>query len=182
MRSAFQSTLSVRRTTGSQSNQSRATLFQSTLSVRRATYRMRDFDDSIMISIHALRKESDEWTVDIPGEQSRFQSTLSVRRATPAARKAFSKALFQSTLSVRRATGSRQAVGRAHDISIHALRKESDRPSAPGCLADLISIHALRKESDHWPRTAMTTARTTISIHALRKESDACRPAWISDC
>ena len=35
--------------------------------------------------------------------------------------------LFQSTLSVRRATRQVDHAAIAHDISIHALRKESDR-------------------------------------------------------
>ena len=34
------------------------------------------------------------------------------------------------------------------DISIHALRKESDEQSATVQHLDYISIHALRKESD----------------------------------
>ena len=33
-------------------------------------------------------------------------------------------------------------------ISIHALREESDRASAGGFFVFLISIHALREESD----------------------------------
>ena len=55
---------------------------------------------------------------------------------------------FQSTLSVRRATHEREPLREAVQISIHALRKESDhnRPQADWTL--LISIHALRKESD----------------------------------
>ena len=39
---------------------------------------------------------------------------------------------------------------RARRISIHALRKESDRaPRFGGAVSAGISIHALRKESDH---------------------------------
>ena len=34
------------------------------------------------------------------------------------------------------------------DISIHALRKESDESAESKCLLKYISIHALRKESD----------------------------------
>ena len=57
------------------------------------------------------------------------------------------------------------------DISIHALRKESD--VAASCLRAefAISIHALRKESDS--TCAKATMPEHISIHALRKESDA---------
>ena len=56
-----------------------------------------------------------------------FQSTLSVRRATA---KCIAHhlliCLFQSTLSVRRATPVDFAVLEIHNISIHALREESD--------------------------------------------------------
>ena len=37
---------------------------------------------SVVISIHALRKESDELVVSSISSQQKFQSTLSVRRAT----------------------------------------------------------------------------------------------------
>ena len=57
------------------------------------------------------------------------------------------------------------------EISIHALRKESDILDiifSPNYL--VISIHALRKESDHVLGPA--GGLDGISIHALRKESD----------
>ena len=101
----FQSTLSVRRATCAIISNRHTILFQSTLSVRRATglapvvqrlqlisihalreesdtaYRS-DLRDEIVISIHALREESDStFEVGLP-VQSAFQSTLSVRRAT----------------------------------------------------------------------------------------------------
>ena len=57
-----------------------------------------------MISIHALRKESDEYGLKL-GDFDEFQSTLSVRRATGICRSSPWLPL----------------------ISIHALRKESDR-------------------------------------------------------
>ena len=78
--------------------------------------------------------------------------------------------VFQSTLSVRRATGNIGYNRQNVLISIHALRKESDRcHSQPPCNRG-ISIHALRKESDriHEPNLGVLG----ISIHALRKESD----------
>ena len=57
------------------------------------------------------------------------------------------------------------------DISIHALRKESDVRVGHGSHRRLISIHALRKESDlRW--TGRIHGNLRISIHALRKESD----------
>ena len=58
--------------------------------------------------------------------------------------------LFQSTLSVRRATFiPNYLISSDFVISIHALRKESDRLSKSRHAAfTFISIHALRKESD----------------------------------
>ena len=63
-------------------------------------------------------------------------------------------------------------------ISIHALRKESDL--VPVGLRDLlpISIHALRKESDRGHINE--DSNRVISIHALRKESDGISPVWKS--
>ena len=78
------------------------------------------------------------------------------------------------------------------DISIHALRKESDLHTVFGVPAFDISIHALRKESDLSAmqdayrsifQSTLSVRRATfrlkfnlhtegISIHALRKESD----------
>ena len=55
--------------------------FQSTLSVRRATWNLKDERRFLIISIHALRKESDHLQTHILCTQV-FQSTLSVRRAT----------------------------------------------------------------------------------------------------
>ena len=100
--------------------------FQSTLSVRRATEDRGILFRVLMISIHALRKESD-----------------ATANAMPAIR------LFQSTLSVRRATQANQINGYEGDISIHALRKESDGEHVGQHRQVHISIHALRKESDH---------------------------------
>ena len=58
------------------------------------------------------------------------------------------------------------------DISIHALRKESDVLTTEDFFFCWdISIHALRKESDEVFR--VTAGLGAISIHALRKESDA---------
>ena len=58
-----------------------------------------------------------------------------------------------------------------YEISIHALRKESD-PFRQFLVREFkISIHALRKESDRLFR--IHRLEFLISIHALRKESDA---------
>ena len=56
------------------------------------------------------------------------------------------------------------------NISIHALRKESDQDGARQAIGLKISIHALRKESDQ--RRVHSGRTDSISIHALRKESD----------
>ena len=103
----FQSTLSVRRATYRPGGL--ATIFQrfqSTLSVRRATVLDIIYEDSSIISIHALREESDTEIHQIKCTQLGFQSTLSVRRAT----------LYMYY-------GDCQL----YWISIHALREESDR-------------------------------------------------------
>ena len=78
---------------------------------------------------------------------------------------------FQSTLSVRRATWVQANMPNIISISIHALRKESDRLALLTAVSRDISIHALRKESDFLG--GMDTKYDIISIHALRKESDA---------
>ena len=57
--------------------------------------------------------------------------------------------LFQSTLSVRRATYRNKFTNDVGQISIHALREESDSPSYDCAIWQYsISIHALREESD----------------------------------
>ena len=101
-----------------------------------------------VISIHALRKESDDSQRGFAGISEAFQSTLSVRRATATSIALGEPLAFQSTLSVRRATSCPTVFSASCQISIHALRKESDRVlfQLPP-LVD-ISIHALRKESD----------------------------------
>ena len=59
-----------------------------------------------------------------------------------------SSSIFQSTLSVRRATRLMLMAWLRLDISIHALRKESDLSNTSDDTESVISIHALRKESD----------------------------------
>ena len=170
-RRVFQSTLSVRRATGSRQPRMRIMfVFQSTLSVRRATG---DGPRPVMrlrISIHALREESDvvrEWsgrservfqsTLSVrrathsqayPSWLSTFQSTLSVRRATATGGHARELNLFQSTLSVRRATMvTATSRGNPSFQSTLSVRRAT-RQDAPTLAAQVISIHALREESD----------------------------------
>ena len=79
----------------------------------------------------------------------KFQSTLSVRRATLIGITTALKDLFQSTLSVRRATPSKYMHTSSVQISIHALREESDSGGGWSTRRmEQISIHALREESD----------------------------------
>ena len=101
--------------------------------------------------------------------------------------------IFLSTLSVRRATAFRHRREHRHDISIHALREESDPCATLRCSHQTIYIHALRVVCAHnrklLPRppkiflSTLSVRRATktivykamdrlISIHALREESD----------
>ena len=131
--SIFQSTLSVRRATHDGHSTVGGSIFQSTLSVRRATPEHPEGHARNMISIHALRKESDRLWNHHASHHQRFQSTLSVRRATGSPYFAIVQFVFQSTLSVRRATRLMLMAWLRLDISIHALRKESDCPPLPHC-------------------------------------------------
>ena len=146
---------------------------------------------AVVISIHALREESDRmWSYGL--STTKFQSTLSVRRATDTTAMLSKLVEFQSTLSVRRATSLRRVTADETRISIHALREESDfahegfqtvvtfqstlsvRRATHTCGRPIgfpgISIHALREESD--PSTNRRWDAREISIHALREESD----------
>ena len=168
--SIFQSTLSVRRATHDGHSTVGGSIFQSTLSVRRATPEHPEGHARNMISIHALRKESDRLWNHHASHHQRFQSTLSVRRATGSPYFAIVQFVFQSTLSVRRATGLVVGAFVGDGISIHALRKESDQAADHVGHQLHISIHALRKESDACRLAG--NGSVLISIHALRKESD----------
>ena len=145
----FQSTLSVRRATYLNAILQTQAKFQSTLSVRRATiYQKRDYRLH-MISIHALREESDLTLLLMSVFSKEFQSTLSVRRATW-----YCKFIDCCSwhFNPRSPWGERQSIwlpARAYrSISIHALREESDTVISLLLLASKISIHALREESD----------------------------------
>ena len=100
--------------------------FQSTLSVRRATIAHFCSKVNIIISIHALREESDPPITNRGVISTQFQSTLSVRRATT-----------QWVYNISTVK-----------ISIHALREESDSTDWLLSTKGGISIHALREESD----------------------------------
>ena len=72
---------------------------------------------------------------------------------------------------MRRATISDGQGHYSDDISIHALREESDSRCKQRNRNILISIHALREESDQGQYTKAPDV-SIISIHALREESD----------
>ena len=101
-----------------------------------------------LISIHALRKESD-WYLAQTGKDSNI-SIHALRKESDRwfVIDCISHNVFQSTLSVRRATAQELGQLTRIQISIHALRKESDKHDGRRVLVVRISIHALRKESD----------------------------------
>ena len=99
----FQSTLSMRRATASETIDKADGIFQSTLSMRRAIMRYGTLTLSML-----------------------FQSTLSMRRAMRTIDDTLEKHLFQSTLSMRRATQHARIRQVSDRISIHALHEESD--------------------------------------------------------
>ena len=76
---------------------------------------------------------------------------------------------FQSTLSVRRATAAFVDKRRYINISIHALRKESDAGFDTVQLLGGISIHALRKESDFSTISAIVTLGVFQSTLSVRR-------------
>ena len=124
-----------------------------------------------VISIHALREESD-WA--IPTAKLTpvvFQSTPSARRATCNSGLLHFRQKFQSTPSARRATPGRAYFIPAERISIHALREESDMGQM--CR----SSRSLQFQSTPSARRATDVVELVqkhegISIHALREESD----------
>ena len=101
-----------------------------------------------------------------------FQSTLSVRRAT-CRRKARRRhpLWFQSTLSVRRATVGKCCKESPNNISIHALREESDWMMLVVFLglSEFQSTLSVRRATVDYINVGLAV---DISIHALREESD----------
>ena len=172
--------------------------------MRRATKFGKDKSDAFIISIHALREESDTTISRYILLCSKFQSTLSARRATGesslavlveykfqstlSARRATSiifgtldiiNITFQSTLSARRATavcGRRPIFFFAFQSTLSARRATITPLGGQGGL--IISIHALREESDRKNAMQMRVV-SIISIHALREESDLSLACWL---
>ena len=129
----------------------------------------------IWISIHALREESDDVKRAEAVFKRSFLSTPSARRATaPPSKNGQTGGYFYP----RPPRGERRHIITprlfCQEISIHALREESDADNKlRAILASDISIHALREESDD--DGVKVKVDNIISIHALREESDILR-------
>ena len=172
--------------------------FQSTLSVRRATRGYnRLHQESIIISIHALREESDLLDVDsnsysdinfnprspwgerlseeVKLKQAPTISIHALREESDQVRQSTGllTVIFQSTLSVRRATlNDSTAVKLLNDISIHALREESDLIQASENQRLSLNFNPRSPWGERRQKWFYAFINKVISIHALREESD----------
>ena len=145
--------------------------FLSTPSARRATRFPAAPDDSIVISIHALREEGDVRTRSRCLHQMYFYPRPPRGGRLPGAAPAdgrqnisihalreegdrfalpfrFPPIKFLSTPSARRATKRLEGLTPIQKISIHALREEGDEPCVGHQQPSAISTHALREEGD----------------------------------
>ena len=123
------------------------------------------------ISIHALREESDPVVWGIPLSPC-FISIHALREESDTEQQTRIVELepFQSTLSVRRATTpSHSSPSKAIFQSTLSVRRATRHP-LHAIRPRGISIHALREESDFQLLNHATLLK--ISIHALREESD----------
>ena len=150
-----------------------------------------------VISIHALRGESDPWLLPLRSSTHNFNPRPPRGGRPKCTLVVVGGHRFQSTPSARRATAVKRSTSTAVFISIHALREEGDNrpagvgpvrpyfnPRPPrggrrrilqhGASLEDISIHALREEGDF----AMMSLKPGlgISIHALREEGDGPKP------
>ncbi len=132
-------------------------------------------DNSICISIHALREESDSPS---------FVRSLSPNISIHALREESDRVkgmqgvqlpqTFQSTLSVRRATCFvLKLLPNCFNISIHALREESDIPVLLWFLL-LVLFQSTLSVRRATAKKGQSMQTSIISIHALREESDFC--------
>ena len=107
---------------------------------------------SALISIHALREESDRGQ-----ELHRHGEDISIH------------ALREESDQTSGGLASEQT------ISIHALREESDQGNAEGERRERISIHALREESDHSMRRSRSLVlpfQSTLSVRRATRDYD----------
>ena len=155
---------------------------------------MVDFSRSTLISIHALREESDRNCSSSTWSNWTFQSTLSVRRATcysdnicagclisiHALREesdtflpciSSNSLLFQSTLSVRRATRHyKYAIPDVPQFQSTLSVRRATKLHMVCCSAQLFqSTLSVRRATRAF---SSLSAFSSISIHALREESD----------
>ena len=151
-------------------------VFQSTPSARRATSRSLPAPaPPVYFNPRPPRGERRDRAADCAVAQL-FQSTPSARRATGVWRTTPASNTFQSTPSARRATRHVRRDGGQANISIHALREESDtygRMLVPSCVK-FQSTPSARRATVH---LCVRLPLKGISIHALREESDAIPPA-----
>ena len=146
------------------------------------------------ISIHALREEGDAKATEIEVEILNFypRPPRGGRRVSGCEHHNLGR--FLSTPSARRATGQHGGALRNHDISIHALREESDLPvlpeqpigneflSTPSARRATSAVNSTR-HTDRFLSTPSARRATyqpivgkgfkNISIHALREEGDS---------
>ena len=126
-----------------------------------------------VISIHALREESDAPRSAPSTLRTVFLSTPSARRATLISLSIVMAAeIFLSTPSARRATVAEALFPEDLKISIHALREESDSDpnGGKGKACKFLSTPSARRATDP---SDLYIKHGRISIHALREESDA---------
>ena len=147
-RSAFLSTLSLRRATRRDANiwHRRLYFYPRSPCGERPTY-VFVITPTPWISIHALLAESDRSKPLSRQRPSKFLSTLSLRRATRRRPVYTAIDAFLSTLSLRRATTSLVVIGTNCVISIHALLAESDstcQAPTPQCSAFLSTLSLRR--------------------------------------
>ena len=124
------------------------TLFLSTLSARRATCII-DIINNIIDNFYPRSPQGERlscaWSASKLGDFYPRSPQGERQLPTPKPPRVFR---FLSTLSARRATHYDNYNLHCTEISIHALRKESDRVPLAESTSESISIHALRKESD----------------------------------
>ena len=168
-KTAFLSTLSLRRATVSSTIFSIALVFLSTLSLRRATGQTGQGVDGSGISIHALLAESDLYcpygtTVSsisihaLLAESDHLQlyytilihiflSTLSLRRATCSSFVGTSSKVFLSTLSLRRATARKPSIQVQHLLFLSTLSLRRATASRKGQFVSIpfLSTLSLRR-------------------------------------
>ena len=125
----------------------------------------------IWISIHALREESDCWLHKCWTCCWYFNPRSPWGERPASLLTGASVWSFQSTLSVRRATVGKCCKESPNNISIHALREESDWMMLVVFLglSEFQSTLSVRRATVDYINVGLAV---DISIHALREESD----------